>query len=171
MLWTGQRIHTNPREFQENFLENTSDNFSTPLSIKRLWSTFLRTMSMAIAQLQHWPFLKQNDKHFCWHPCMLDGDCQNKAKAHEEKKQNKTKHTKSLRRKKRLKPQHSPTSNLDTVLKKNNKPADWTLQIIIKNEETTQRQRYVFMALLRVSRLRVSADPQVLNEQKTQNLG
>ena len=26
---------------------------------------------------------------------------------------------------------------------------------------TTQRQRYVFMALLRVSRLRVSADPQV----------
>ena len=28
----------------------------------------------------------------------------------------------------------------------------------------TQRQLYVFMALLRVSRLRVSADPQVLNK-------
>ena len=37
--------------------------------------------------------------------------------------------------------------------------------------ESTQRQLYVFMALLRVSRLRVSADPQVLNEQKTQILG
>ena len=30
--------------------------------------------------------------------------------------------------------------------------------------ESTQRQLYVFMALLRVSRLRVSADPQVLTD-------
>ena len=37
--------------------------------------------------------------------------------------------------------------------------------------QLTQRQLYVFMALLGVSRLRVSADPQVLNEQKPQNLG
>ena len=35
---------------------------------------------------------------------------------------------------------------------------------LFRDPEVTQRQLYVFMALLGVSRLRVSADPQVLKD-------